>query len=222
MKLLEGKYNQEVLDILNEIKDQILNQSDEIICEGNPDKDDYYTEQEYLNKMLEKDSNRQCSGFPEVTHGTSAVNRELKEYKESIGFQYNISEELYNANVEKISKLCKYLGARNNAVLMYYPENGYMGWHHNANASGYNILLSYSSDGEGFFRYRDPITKEIVTMPDKKGWTIKVGYYGGWGEDDKIYWHCARTKNPRITIGFIIPDKNMWEMMIEDMVDYDQ
>lgn len=217
MKLLNCKYNPEVEKILNDIQKTVYERQDEIIVNGSPDQNDFHTEQEYLDIML----NKECTGYPEIVHGTSLVNRKLVSYQ-SDQFKYNMSEDLYDICVNKMSEFCSYLGARNNAVIMYYPENGFMGWHHNANAPGYNILLSYSEDGDGYFRYRDPITHEIVTMQDSKGWTIKVGYYGSFNETDKIYWHCARTRKPRLTLGFIVPDKSMWEMMIEDICDYDQ
>ena len=93
-----------------------------------------------------------------------------------------------------------------------------MGWHHNANAAGNNILLSWSEKGEGFFRYQNPITREIVTIQDTPGWTCKVGYYGGWSEKDKIIWHCASAEHEeRFTLGYIIPHKGMWEDMYEDI-----
>ena len=34
---------------------------------------------------------------------------------------------------------------------------------------------------------------------------------------DNVYWHCARAYEDRLTLGFVIPDENMWEMMIEDI-----
>jgi len=221
MKLLDCTYNPEVEKILKDIQEIVYCNTDKIFVNGERDKNDFHTEKEYLDIMLSKDENKDHEGFPEIVYGTSLINREMKSYENNI-FEYNVPEELYNNCVTKMSELCSYLGARNDAVMMYYPENGFMGWHHNANAPGYNILLSHSEDGDGYFRYRDPITHEIVTMPDKKGWTIKVGYYGSFEETDKIYWHCARTKKPRLTLGFIVPDKNMWEMMIEDICDYDQ
>jgi hypothetical protein len=96
-----------------------------------------------------------------------------------------------------------------------------MGWHNNWNASGYNILLSYSKTGNGFFRYLDPITKEIVTMEDKPGWTCKVGYYGRGREPDKVYYHCAGSYEPRITLGFVVPHLEIWRSMIEDISEED-
>ena len=36
-------------------------------------------------------------------------------------------------------------------------------------------------------------------------------------EPDKLFWHCARAYEDRLTLGFVIPDKSFWEMMIEDI-----
>ena len=53
-------------------------------------------------------------------------------------------------------------------------------------------------------------------MQDKPGWTAKVGYFGY--NDDDIFWHSARTYDEfRLTCSFVIPHKEMWEMMIEDI-----
>ena len=76
----------------------------------------------------------------------------------------------------------------------------------------HNILLSHS-DGGGFFKY---LTEDgsIETMNDPAGWNAKVGYYGAKMIHNQ---HCAGSTSPRQTIGFVIPDKDMWEMMIEDI-----
>jgi len=86
-----------------------------------------------------------------------------------------------------------------------YPASGYMSWHTNANDFGYNVLLTWSENGNGFFRYQDPITKEIVTMHDKSGWNCKVGYYGKYTEPDKLFWHCCSTDELRISVAWIFP-----------------
>ena len=56
-------------------------------------------------------------------------------------------------------------------------------------------------------------------MYDEPGWTAKVGYFGTNEEKDKIFWHCARAYEDRLTLGFVIPDQNMWEMMCDDIQD---
>ena len=56
-------------------------------------------------------------------------------------------------------------------------------------------------------------------MYDEPGLTAKVGYFGTNEEKDKIFWHCARAYEDRLTLGFVIPDQNMWEMMCDDIQD---
>lgn len=122
------------------------------------------------------------------------------------------------------SRIGKFLGTPNQALTMYYPENGYIGWHHNGNASGYNILMTHSTDGDGGFSFWDYKSKSIVTIPDKIGWSVKVGYYPDLRvEPGRVYWHMAKTKNPRISIAWVLNQKIMWKNMIDEITggDYD-
>ena len=136
-----------------------------------------------------------------------------------IASEDRVSSEHKKKCRDMATTLCSYLGARNQAVNVYYPAGGFMGWHNNWNASGYNIILSHSKEGNGFFRYRDPITKEIVNMKDSPGWTCKVGYFGKGREPDKVVYHCAGSHEPRLTLGFVIPHLEMWQDMIADISD---
>lgn len=163
---------------------------------------DYACSMEYLEHMQGK----QVTGFPEKTHGVDLM-------------RFNPPQrELRDALSKLDEDLISWSGSRNNAVKMLYPKGGYMGWHHNANAPGYNILLSWSKEGKGYFRYQDPITKEIVTMQDAPGWTCKVGYYGPFHEPNRMVWHCANAEQEeRFTLGYIIPHRGMWEDMMADI-----
>jgi len=163
---------------------------------------EYACSDEYLGIMQGK----KVDGFPEKTLGV-----DLMRYNPP---QQSLREALFKLD----HRLLSWSGSRNNAVKMLYPKGGYMGWHHNANAAGYNILLSWSKEGTGFFRYQDPITKEIITMPDSPGWTCKVGYYGAWHEPSKIYWHCASAEHEeRFTLGYIIPHEGIWQDMCDEI-----
>ena len=156
---------------------------------------------EYLLQMLEKPMGKgegEHHGPPEVVKNAhfGPGSKNLKKFKDESN---RFTDELV-----------KFLGAKHSAVHVYYPENGYMGWHNNWDVPGYNILFNYNT-GDGKFEYWDG---EIIhTLPDWQGWSAKVGYYGG---QDNPFWHCAGG-GPRITLGFVIPDKDMWEMMIEDI-----
>lgn len=113
--------------------------------------------------------------------------------------------------------LITFLGARNNALKMYYPPKGFIGWHNNGNAHGYNIVMTYSKDGNGSFYSYDIKNDNIIEYKDKIGWTIKVGYFGHFKEPDKVYWHSAKTESDRLTLSYIIYDKNLWENMVEEI-----
>ena len=169
-----------------------------IKVQGERDENEYYTSDEYLKNIDKKNH----EGFPEKTHGIDLVfcdstDNEIRKRIRKIDLDFN-----------------SILGSKHCAVKMYYPVGGYMGWHNNHNASGYNILFSYTKNGNGFFRFK---TDKTYTMYDKPGWTAKVGYYGNNKEPDKLFWHCARAYEDRLTLGFVIPDKSFWEMMIEDI-----
>ncbi len=113
--------------------------------------------------------------------------------------------------------LIEFLGARNNALKMYYPPKGFIGWHNNGNAWGYNIIMTYNKTGDGCFYSYDLDNKIIIEHPDSKGWTVKVGYFGPFSEPNKVYWHSARTESDRFTLSYVIFDKNIWENMIEEI-----
>jgi hypothetical protein len=144
----------------------------------------------------------------------------------SIGFDLNhggrsrMPDGWYEIGAELDSRMVTALGVGFNALKMYYPENGYIGWHNNSNCAGQNLIMTYTppdSQG-GYFQFQNPITKEIVTMHDSEGWTAKAGYFGSYREPDKVIWHTARCYNkPRLTISYVIRDQWMWEEMVHDI-----
>tara|TARA_B100001248_G_scaffold254357_1_gene232646 strand:+ start:25255 stop:25869 length:615 start_codon:yes stop_codon:yes gene_type:complete len=194
--------NKELLNLLNDFSDWFnLVDKNKIELKGKKDNDEYYTSEEYYNTINKKNH----VGFPEETHGIDLA----CAYSTPISFRDKIRNIDQDFN--------SILGSRNCAVKMYYPKNGYMGWHNNHNANGYNILFSYTKNGNGFFRYKKPTDLKTVTMFDAAGWTAKVGYYGSNKEPNKLFWHCARAYEDRLTLGFVIPDENFWQMMIDDI-----
>jgi len=206
--------NEEVLEMLNEYSAWFFDTDMKLLTDISHNRERHKgmkleeaCGEDYLKEIVEKDG--QHIGYPERTLSVDIASCD------------NVPSEHKEKRLKLSKKLCSYLGARNQAVNVFYPEGGYMGWHNNWNASGYNILLSYSPTGNGFFRYMDPLTKEIVTMEDKPGWTCKVGYYGRGREPDKVYYHCAGSYEPRITLGFVVPHLEIWRSMIEDISEED-
>ena len=195
--------NDEILEILNEHSDWFFSQDlEDLFTDDHGNSNAIHaSSREYLDELLQKPMGKgegEHHGPPEVvrnTHFGPGARSPEKYKKESNRFN---------------DTLVKFLGARHSAVHVYYPKDGFMGWHNNWDVPGYNILLNYSN-GDGWFHYLKD--NKIEKMLDPKGWSAKVGYYGD--KSDPV-WHCAGG-GPRITVGFVIPDKNMWEMMVEDI-----
>tara|TARA_B110000908_G_scaffold138487_1_gene164655 strand:+ start:4198 stop:4824 length:627 start_codon:yes stop_codon:yes gene_type:complete len=203
-----SKINPELLDILDWWKEWVFSvdiEDNASLARQGPYDYEYGTSDQYLEQLQEGIH----LGYPECAKGVSLGSEPPRQYP--IEWEPRIRE------CDK--KLISFLGARNGAVKMYYPRGGFLGWHNNANAPGYNIIMSYTEAGGGYFRYQDPITKDIVQIHDPGGWTVKVGYFGAYDEPDDIFWHCAGTDVPRITLAYVIPDKWMWEEMIMDISD---
>lgn len=150
-------------------------------------------------------------GYPRSTFGVGTL---------SIASHH--SNFFHNIIGKKLMRLQTTIGAPQNALCMLYPKSGYIGWHHNGNAPGYNVLFSYSQDGKGYFKYYDKDKDEVVYMYDKPGWNVKCGYYPSEVQEPKrIYWHSAYTENERLSIAFVINNRDMWINMIEYITDND-
>lgn len=212
MKLLRGAYNPELMQILNGFSEWFMKQPnlDKLHFNGKPDPEGYYTSEEYLDVMKAKDpkKDKTACGYPNHTHGIDLIRNNNVLPK-------NMRDPCLKTN----KTLNAWFGSKFCAVMMYYPPNGFMDWHTNTNCPGYNTLISYSHTGDGSFTYQDPKTKAFVKIPDTKGWSIKVGYFGSLEEPENIYWHSAKTNTHRLTFGYVIPDLNMWEMMCDDIKD---
>ena len=161
--------------------------------------------EEYLRKALKEDPMRH--GFPRHSWGLElAMDRRFID-----------DRELLDKSSKANDKLMNFFGARNNALQMYYPSGGYIGWHTNCNAPGFNIVLSCNPEAKGYFEHYDHVNDKFVRFEDKSGWNCKVGYFGSDKEPEKMYWHCAYTDSPRLTFSYDIYDRNIWEDMVDDI-----
>lgn len=193
---------------------------------GKAEECEEHTSQEYLEKMLKKPqgvpmTQGGADGFPDHT-----CSYEFKAWGDRIpSIEKKAPAEFRKAVFDIIEQtqgpLMQWFGTRNPALANAYPENGYISWHNNANASGYNLIFTWSETGDGEFEYIDPISKELVIIHDKPGWQAKAGYFGSWEEKDRIIWHTARTRCKRITLSWIfdITDTafDMQQEAIEDI-----
>jgi hypothetical protein len=142
-----------------------------------------YLTEEYLFKHM---GDTEHQGFP-VEHYSSPV-QDILEHDESLAEVYKYAREGFIAD----------LGANANAVFLYYPPGGFVGWHTNQNNSGYQFIFSWSEKGDGYFQYYDKQKQEIVKLPDEAGWNARY-YHFGQDESDHC-WHSAYTNVPRMTI----------------------
>ena len=187
--------NREVLDILEQFR---YNYTEKYqipeICEmvGDPSNKEYYTSDEFRDKIIrmgrehEGGAGSGYSYFLKPTH--------LKQPNVEYGRDWTDLDE----------RMKTILGLDISALSQMYPPSGHIEWHNNANAADHNLIFTWSQTGDGFFRYYDLKTKKNVTMPDKKGWTLKAGYFGSYEEPDKVMYHCASTECWRITLSYVL------------------
>lgn len=197
--------NQKLEKILNDFKDELL--ANDLSILGfknieNPNDYQFFCSTERLNdlksqKILEQADDAICISLSKTSLSelNSKLNTNLADWDEQKG--YIVARPRFVSVRKQMFD--------NNALAAVYPANGYMSWHTNADAPGYNVLMTWSETGKGFFRYQDPITKEIITMHDKPGWNCKVGYFGKHTETDKLFWHCCGTEELRVTVAWVFP-----------------
>jgi hypothetical protein len=80
----------------------------------------------------------------------------------------------------------------------WYSNPGYMGWHTNLDSIGLRIYVAVCDQHKkSFFRYKDPITKEIITSYDNFGINIRLFSI------NKLLplWHCVYSECERISFG---------------------
>lgn len=210
MEVLQQPFNPELMEILDPFTTWFFERDKKNLklngqADGKSGLKEEHTDAAYLVEMKKKTN---LTGYPEKTYGVD------------MGQQIDNTPHSWRKTIIQLdSDLNIFFGSAFSAVKMYYPPKGFMGWHCNANCPGFNIIMSYTKTGKGWFRYQDPISGKLITLKDKPGWNAKVAYFGHWKEPDKIVWHCARANGEeRLTLAYVIPHEEMWKMMCDDIV----
>lgn len=82
----------------------------------------------------------------------------------------------------------------------WYPPGSYMGWHTNSRFPGWRLYITYCDEpGKSFFRYRDPLTGEVITSMDT-------------GLDFRLFevsrvrrlWHAVYSETDRYSLGYMV------------------
>jgi len=208
--------NQEVLNALNDYKDWLYSKWQS----GDMDRDlklnckdhtrDRWIADDYLQRQIAK--GRGHDGYPESmrVYAGTMPDTSVEIHKESL--EYRDKGEEIN------QKLMTLLSAKKNTLITCYPPGGWISWHNNANASGYNVLFSWSETGDGWFDYWDLEKKERVRVPDVPGWQCKMGYFGGYDQPERVCWHAASTDCLRMSVAYVFAEaETMWQDIIDDI-----
>lgn len=206
--------NEEVLQILNEFKDLWWDIREELenyyYLTGKDRNREQLISEEYKNIIMGMGNAH--DGYPEVCKAFSIKDHHPKLSKSSI----HLHEE-YSKLDTGIQTL---LGTKRNALCAVYPPGGFISWHNNANASAYNLIFTWSENGNGYWKHVDPYTNKEVIVPDVPGWQCKAFYFGAYEDSpEDIVYHMASTDCWRMTISYIFDrhHKQYWEDVIEEL-----
>jgi len=150
-------------------------------------KPSYFMSEEFLREWK---LNMPHSGFPEE-HMAMPISNIVRHRPDLKDFEMRVR----NGFSEEI-------GAHSSALFNYYPPEGGVGWHTNWNASAYQVLFTWSRDGNGFFRYYDKAKDKVVTIKDKPGWQARHYFFAEESDVDNHCWHAAYTESDRITLAY--------------------
>ena len=225
----------DLLTVLNEYSDFISNNPPDVNLPNWRTKGKFKKEgrSEYAASLecLKSTPADSHSGFPPDSFGYDLNEPTLKRVLQEEGERFSPEEREWIKTYIKKSQelddtLGAYIGYKFCALKMYYPADGYIAWHTNWNVPGFNCLFTWG-DGNGYWRHLDSTKEEpgsirpdpdkhLVHMQDVPGWHCKLGYYGKKEEHNKIMWHAAYG-GPRITLGWVVFDENIWEDIIEEL-----
>jgi hypothetical protein len=225
MKEIEIK-NQYVLDLLDEVvwfydnRDQLENIKPN--CDEHKSED--YLSEDYLKKIVNMGSNH--DGYPEKLKGYTLNSSETYQYNNPKEIEKRLPLEWLEKYSDLNKRIMSELSVRNNAVATLYPPDGYISWHNNANATGFNLIFTWSETGDGWFDYIEDNGKgKRVRCQDKKGqWVCRYGMFGAYSQDKyPVVYHAADSNGGwRITLAFVFsPEEasaDLQEYIIDELI----
>jgi len=170
---------------------------------------EWYCSEEYLWYVKEEHGDSH-QGFPETYYSINLPQLKRKQPDQWADYVYRVKNEVATS-----------LGAHTSALALMYPPEGFVGWHTNWNCASYQILFTWSETGDGYFRYVDPATDEIVTLEDQPGWNVRYHYFGSKDEPNQVLWHSAYTNCDRFSFAYkyLTPGFNRaGDSLVQDLV----
>lgn len=181
-------------------------------CEKDKDKADWWTGDEYFEEVYSK--GREHDGFPASVYAYSMSQNNIR----FVDGTATCVADIMKKKDAFLKKLQTTFNLKRNALFAIYPPGGYISWHNNANASAYNFIFTWSETGDGYWRHWDNEKKEMVTIPDVKGWQCKAGYFGAYSDPpSQLLYHSARTNCLRMTVAFIL-DRSDMSLGLQDWI----
>ena len=111
-------------------------------------------------------------------------------------------EPQYNFLSSELEKVfCSPIATRGHFL---YPPGGFIEWHTNIQHSeGWRMyIVNVDREGQSFFRYVDPICRELKTIWDFRG-ALHIFHVG----KERPFWHCVKSVGAnRWSRGFLIPE----------------
>lgn len=187
--------NEELLETLNgfvqEFYERGGNKREDFWVYDEPTEGYYYTSEEYLRDSIRRwEETGYLIGPPE------------KHFAQPIAKMVRV-DPTWEDYMQKVKyDFASELGAHTSALLSFYPPSGYVGWHTNWDANAYQVLFTWSMNGDGYFRYYDKSNDKIVTIPDVPGWQCRHYYFGAKEEPEHHCWHAAYAGCDRLTLAY--------------------
>jgi len=151
---------------------------------------EWYCSEEYLWHIKEENGDNHI-GFPETYYSINLPQLKRERPDQWADYVYRVKNDMAVT-----------LGAHTSALALMYPPGGFVGWHTNWNCPSYQILFTWSETGDGYFKFVDPATNEIVTLQDEPGWNVRYHYFGSKKEPNHALWHSAYTDCDRFSFSY--------------------
>lgn len=177
---------------------------------------------DYRDEIMKKGAAHE--GYPEAGFFYQLKVQQMK-WRKNARINTKFQEKFIAAQTKFNQDLMSELGMRRNCLLVAYPEEGFIGWHNNSNAPGYNLIFTFSEKGDGYWENYNGGTEEFERIQDVPGWQCKASYFGHWGDVNNdpaskrnIVWHTAKTFDSwRMTCSYLfdLQSKDWWEDSVQ-------
>lgn len=179
--------------------------------------EDGWTSEKHMREIMAQGNTH--DGFPDVCKARGMKpDRQLTKSSHSKAVVAECIQKWGDFN----SELGSALSARNNALGVIYPPGGFISWHNNHNAPGYNLIFTYADADTGFFEYWDSSKEEVVRLYDTPGeWTCKAGYFAAMHEpiEKKVYHSASAPTDSRMTISYVFARDEMADGLHDETIE---